>query len=97
MNLIEKAATIVALILVYRSVPADKIAGLFEALSKAAAKTQNPYDDLAVMVAKAVSDALQKAQAEQPVPKPGETVIRSTTTSIIADPAPEVAVGASAG
>lgn len=91
MDLIEKAAIIVALVLMYRSIPADRLEKMFDALMKAAEKTTTPYDDLAVRVAKSVTEALQKSQAEQPMPKPGETVIRSTTTSIIADSASEVA------
>ena len=65
-SIVEKLTVVLAIWLMSKSIPADKVRDLFESLDKAAKSTQSPADDLAVIIGRMVlgiSD-IPDAQAE---------------------------------
>jgi hypothetical protein len=74
-----------AMFWMYKSVPADKVNELMDALAKGAEKTETPMDDLAIKIAKQLSELLIASQMTPALQTagPGETIttnISSETT-----------------
>jgi hypothetical protein len=94
LDLIQMLIIIVAMIFLYRSVPAAEIAKLFDRLETNARKTVTPVDDTMVGLGRLVTTLLTGQMPGQPVsatdgpPAPPQPVPVSVTGIMAASPAP---------
>lgn len=85
LSLVEKVGYIIAFYFLFKSVPADKLKEVMDTAAADAKKTDTPIDDVVVGVGRMIADAIQKAQSVPTQPlKPGETVVKSVSTTMIA-------------
>jgi type III secretory pathway component EscU len=77
MEIVEKAITIVAILAIYRSFPADKVRELFESLREPVKKSESPIDDALYGVAEQLYNLIQAKQ----VVAPAAPVVTTTTTT----------------
>jgi hypothetical protein len=74
LDLVEKAITIVAIIALYKSVPADKVAELRSKAGIAADRTDTPLDNILLQVYDYVNALFAERQLEQsPAASPAES------------------------